>query len=261
MARSIKSLGMDNLVTSKHEVNFDTKGQSNKDTQSGDTKVMSPSTTLGEEAAKATKREDISRNLKKPKKSRQSIREDPKGSRGVDKEDVRSSEDAKTSKDAKISEEAKISEDAKTLEEVDISVCSKEEVVEIPRTKTSQRVTVKVMRLKDMPKVRGQRMGVLDSGATHPVRPKRKEDKIVRTLKVELAGSKEIVMEVNENEVLMGAEGSQVIVPMLAIIKELDCQISTSKDGILEVVHPRLGKIIICQKSGSPLIPKKHVWS
>ena len=89
-------------------------------------------------------------------------------------------------------------------------------------------------------------MGVLDSGATHPVRPRRKEDKVVRTLKVELAERKEVVMEVNENEVLMGAVGTQVIVPMVAIVKELNCQIRTTKENIP-----------IFQRTGSPLIPEE----
>ena len=58
--------------------------------------------------------------------------------------------------------------------------------------------------------------GLLDSGATHPLRAKRKGERLhhLPKVKVTLAGDKEIYMALTPTGVIVGEEGAEPIVPM-----------------------------------------------
>ena len=64
-------------------------------------------------------------------------------------------------------------------------------------------------------------MGVLDSGATHPVRPQEPEDGELKKVKVELAGDLEATMWMTSNDIVIGAPGSHMIVPLMPLRREV----------------------------------------
>ncbi|CAL1153387.1 unnamed protein product [Cladocopium goreaui] len=86
--------------------------------------------------------------------------------------------------------------------------------------------------------------GLLDSGATHPLRAKRKGERLhhLPKVKVTLAGDKEIYMALTPTGVIVGEEGTEPIVPMGLLTAVLGCEISWKPEG-LQVVHPVLGKV------------------
>ena len=109
-----------------------------------------------------------------------------------------------------------------------------------------------IRQMKDKEKER--RIGVLDSGATHAVRPKRKNEVVAKKIEVELAGKREVEMEMNANGTLLASEGTQVIVPMLAVIEELRCEVSTDGTAGMKLKHTRKGDVTSCTKTGSLLL-------
>ena len=149
---------MDKLIgvtSNKDEDISDTQEKISSKDQKVITKVMSPSITLGNPGKKATKEAKTVGTSESQKKVDEDSVKTSKRSKEADKEDAKTSGKEKTSTSSKKEKEA--TENAQST-----------------KTRRWKRVAVKVMRLKDTPKVKGQRMGVLDSGATHPVQEEKK---------------------------------------------------------------------------------------
>eukprot|EP00435_Cladocopium_sp_Y103_P033016 s3094_g8.t1 len=97
--------------------------------------------------------------------------------------------------------------------------------------------------------------GLLDSGATHPLRAKRQGERLehLPKVKVTLAGDKEIYMALTPTGVIVGGEGTEPIVPMGLLTTVLGCEI-TWKESALQVVHPVRGCLDVVIESGCPVI-------
>ena len=62
-------------------------------------------------------------------------------------------------------------------------------------------------------------------------------------------------MDMNQQGTLLGSKDVQIIIPMMLLVQELNCQITT-EDGQLKLIHPREGVIHLDMKTGSPLMKK-----
>ena len=84
--------------------------------------------------------------------------------------------------------------------------------------------------------------GLLDSGATHPLRPVRKNEKLDHYPKVQvtLAGDQQVTMSLAPTGVIIGGPGAEPIVPMGLLTKVLNCKISWDGEA-LQVLHPTMG--------------------
>ena len=71
--------------------------------------------------------------------------------------------------------------------------------------------------------------GLLDSGATHPLREKKKYEQIqcLPKVRVTLAGDKEADMRLTPTGVIIGGPGTEPIVPMGLLTSLLGCQVSS----------------------------------
>ena len=97
--------------------------------------------------------------------------------------------------------------------------------------------------------------GLLDSGATHPLRARRKGERLqhLPTVKVTLAGDKEIYMALTPTGVIVGEEGTEPIVPMGLLTAVLGCEVLWKPEG-LQVIHPVDGKIDVVVECGCPMV-------
>jgi len=120
----------------------------------------------------------------------------------------------------------------------------------------SDKVYTRMVRISKLFNGEGK-TGVLDSGATHSVRPKEPQDKELKKVTVELAGDMSTTMWMNESDTVMAASGSQLIVPLIPLVRDLQCKVNTDEKGILELIHPKKGRIPLNQSSGSPLMPQE----
>ena len=97
--------------------------------------------------------------------------------------------------------------------------------------------------------------GLLDSGATHPLRPRRKGERISHFPKVNvtLAGDKQVTMCLSPTGIIIGDEDAEPIVPMGVLATSLGCSITWS-GADLEVWHPQHGSLQVQLKDGCPMI-------
>ena len=100
--------------------------------------------------------------------------------------------------------------------------------------------------------------GLLDSGATHAMRPREETDQGIKEVKVELAGNMTMELRMHDVDTVLGGKGARVIVPFIPSVKHLTCKIRTSKDGKFQVIHPVRGMLPIDDSSGTPLIPRRQ---
>ena len=99
----------------------------------------------------------------------------------------------------------------------------------------------------------GERTGLLDSGASHPMRSREPKDTNTSRTEVTLAGGVTRVMEQNSSGTILVEPGSQPIVPVGALIQELGCSLTWSgKKATL--VHPLHGKIPLRVRQGCPIL-------
>ncbi|CAE7813365.1 unnamed protein product, partial [Symbiodinium sp. CCMP2592] len=82
--------------------------------------------------------------------------------------------------------------------------------------------------LKELMKTEGDftsicRMGLLDSGATHPLRPRTEKDVVSEMGKVSvtLAGENKVEMQQSRAGTILGSESTQAIVPLGTVVKQL----------------------------------------
>ena len=95
-----------------------------------------------------------------------------------------------------------------------------------------------------------QTKGLLDSGATHPLRPRRKGERTSHFSKVtvNLAGDRQVVMHLAPSGVIIGAEGTEPIIPM-------------GDEAGLQVWHPKRGRLPIQVEDGCPMVSQEIALS
>ncbi|OLQ10709.1 Retrovirus-related Pol polyprotein from transposon TNT 1-94 [Symbiodinium microadriaticum] len=106
------------------------------------------------------------------------------------------------------------------------------------------------------------RTALLDSGASHAFRPLREGEMETTTpIKVELAGGQETWLRQTKAGTLVPSsqdDGGQVgsIVPLGALVQQLNCTLAWTKDDGLIINHPSCGKITAQTVGNCPVIPE-----
>ena len=97
--------------------------------------------------------------------------------------------------------------------------------------------------------------GLLDSGATHPLRPVRKNERLDHYPKVQviLAGDQQVTMSLAPTGVIIGGPGAEPIVPMGLLTRVLNCKINWDGEA-LQVLHPTMGLLDVVIKEGCPMV-------
>ena len=97
--------------------------------------------------------------------------------------------------------------------------------------------------------------GLLDSGATHPRRARRKGERVGHLPKVQvtLAGDQQVTMHLSPTGVINGEESADPIVPMGILAGSLKCSINWCGDQ-LTVIHPKLGPLDVKIQDGCPMV-------
>ena len=103
-----------------------------------------------------------------------------------------------------------------------------------------------------------EEMGLLDSGATHCLRPPlhREDPTIYPIVKINLAGGQCAELRMSPGKVIVGDEGVEPIVPLGHVVTRLGCSLQWTSDELV-VVHPVRGQIQTVLKDGCPMISKK----
>ena len=116
---------------------------------------------------------------------------------------------------------------------------------------------MKTFRLKRLQK--GEKEGLLDSGATHPLRPlKEGEDQEhYKKVHVSLADGSTATLAISPGGAMISEDFDiEPIIPMGLLADQLNCSISWSK-GRLEVEHPTWGKLPVEDRHGCPQLPRR----
>ena len=101
--------------------------------------------------------------------------------------------------------------------------------------------------------------GLIDSGATHALRPSREEEDThkLKEVSVTLADGKSIQLHMSPGgSMITSDQNIEPIVPMGSLIDALGCVVSWSK-GALQVQHPIRGLLPVGDCGGCPQIPRK----
>ena len=116
-----------------------------------------------------------------------------------------------------------------------------------------RKMNLKVFRLSKLRTAPGR--GLLDSGATHPLRPRRKKEDVSAYPKVQvaLAGGNEMEMSLAPTGVIVGDFGVEPIVPMGMVTSALGCQLKWDPSG-LQLLHPVFGNMKVEIVDGCPLM-------
>lgn len=113
----------------------------------------------------------------------------------------------------------------------------------------------RLMRMKQ-----GGQTGLLDSGATHPLRPAKQGENVALYDKVEvaLADGQTTWLPISPGGCMITEDqGIEPILPMGFITKELGCSVRWTQ-GHLEVEHPARGLLAVEEKDGCPQIARKE---
>ena len=127
---------------------------------------------------------------------------------------------------------------------------------QLDELKTKALKTLKLTRI-----TRGGVSGLLDSGATHPMRAARRGEPVHSYKKVEvtLASGKTEELKISPKGVMVldgkDSEYVEPIVPMGMLVTRLCCQLHWNDQG-LHVWHPKRGYIDVTVHNGCPQIPK-----
>ena len=117
---------------------------------------------------------------------------------------------------------------------------------------------VKVLKISKMGK-EDTVYGLLDSGATHPMRAARPGEDLsaCESVRVTLADGHQVDMVMTPKGIMVVENGDvEPIVPMSMVAGELGYVI-TWKKGSMQVEHPRKGALKVIMRNGCPQIPKK----
>eukprot|EP00435_Cladocopium_sp_Y103_P022929 s4253_g5.t1 len=116
---------------------------------------------------------------------------------------------------------------------------------------------VRVLRLSRIQATEGG-LGLLDSGATHALRPQRPGEDLGRYLevKITLAGGQETKMRMSPGGILVAPDSkAEPILPLGALISELGCSIQWTGE-CLTIHHPQQGRIPARLQGGCPMVDK-----
>ena len=117
--------------------------------------------------------------------------------------------------------------------------------------------SIKVLRLARLQE--GGTRGLLDSGATHPLRGRREGEKMrgYREVTVSLAGGKEAMLHVTKEGVMVAKNPrTEPIVPMGMVVDLLGCRVSWDEEDV-SVTHPKKGRLEVVLRGGCPEISKE----
>ena len=114
----------------------------------------------------------------------------------------------------------------------------------------------KVLRLARV-KADEEARGLIDSGATHALRPQMPGEPIghYSQVHVTLAGDKKMVMKLSPGGVIVGQPNVEPIVPMGALVTTLGCTLQWA-DTHLVINHPTMGQIPTVIQDGCPMVSK-----
>ena len=117
-----------------------------------------------------------------------------------------------------------------------------------------RRVSIKVFRISRIKKEEGA-MGLLDSGATHALRPPTGDEKLelMPDVAVTLAGGREVTMKLGKGGSIVGDGQTEPIVPLGLLTKTLKCRLVWSNEGV-KLIHPVRGPIKVQVIDGCPMI-------
>ena len=117
---------------------------------------------------------------------------------------------------------------------------------------------IKVFRLTEIEV--GVEEGLLDSGATHPLRSKKRGEDLrgYREILVALACGKQIPLRMSPGGVMVTQdEKAEPIVPLGRMVKTLRCRIEWKEEDGLIIHHPTRGEIQTVDRGGCPHVSKK----
>ena len=100
---------------------------------------------------------------------------------------------------------------------------------------------------------------MIDSGATHPLRPTKsfKDETNMKEVEVSLADGRSVRLHMTAGGSMVTAESNvEPIVPMGMLIDVLGCEVAWKK-GSLQVLHPCRGPLPVEDCGGCPQIPRK----
>jgi hypothetical protein len=118
-------------------------------------------------------------------------------------------------------------------------------------------IKLKKFQLKRMS--RGWKMGLIDSGATHPLRPPRPNEDVgsYRKVTVSLADGTEAKLPMTSSGVMIGLDDDVgPIVPMGLLTGKLGCEI-TWRGTEVQLSHPKKGNIKVHHINGCPQISRR----
>ena len=106
----------------------------------------------------------------------------------------------------------------------------------------------------------GLEEGLLDSGATHPLRSLRRgeDTRGYREIKVSLACGKQIPLRMSPGGAMVTQdEKAEPIVPLGRMVKVLRCKVEWDEEDGMVVCHPTRGRIYTKDRGGCPYVPKE----
>jgi len=118
--------------------------------------------------------------------------------------------------------------------------------------------SLKVFRLSRMEI--DEKEGLLDSGATHALRGKRRREDLrhLREIQVSLACGKKIPLKMTPGGTMVSSEEEvEPIVPLGRLVASLGCRLEWDEKGGLVVEHPRMGPIPTSTRGGCPHVTKE----
>ena len=105
----------------------------------------------------------------------------------------------------------------------------------------------------------GEDCGLLDSGATHAMRGKLKNEswKDMTEVKVTLACGREATLRMNQWGTMINDKAvTEPIVPLGKLVSKLNCKLEWDAEGLV-VVHPERGRLPTFQRGGCPHVPRQ----
>lgn len=104
-----------------------------------------------------------------------------------------------------------------------------------------------------------ENQGLIDSGATHALRPERTGEttKDYKDVQVSLANGTVVRLKMSKGGVMISTNHQiEPIVPMGSLVKELNCKLEWGSDGLC-VVHPVRGRLAVDSSNGCPQVSRK----
>lgn len=99
--------------------------------------------------------------------------------------------------------------------------------------------------------------GLLDCGATHPLRPAKMHEDVQRykEVKIMLAGGQQMKMRMSPGGAIIGSPAAEPIVPLGMLVARLNCILQWTDDHLV-LSHPTLGQIPTDIKECCPMVSK-----